>query len=162
MLSYFPDSIFFICSHLSPRCLSLSLQGSHLLPLHMGTLDGNSRHFPPAAASPAFGLDLSRLSSRGSQAAVLPAGLQQGPLQPSMNPTPSTAPHLPCPAGQFPEAGPGEDRLWSKFNSLNPPNLPTSSPPWVQGTVKYPSPPYSVIVACCGYAEPLDTTLALP
>lgn len=48
------------------------------------------------------------------------------------------------------------------FNSLNPPNLPASSPPWDQGTVKYPSPPYSVIVACCGYTEPLDTTLALP
>ena len=85
-----------------------------------------------------------------------------GPPPAKHEPHPPTAPHLPCPAGQLPEASPGENRLWSKCNSLNPPNFLASSPPWVQGTVKYPSPPYSVIVACCGYTEPLDTTLALP
>lgn len=122
------------------KCLALSPQGSPLPApptLRMGTLDGNSRPFPLAAASPDLGVGQSSLSSRGSR--TLPSegclssqlACSGAPLQRSTSPP---TPHQqlltsPAPPGQLLEASPGEDWPWSKFNSLNPPNLPASSHP---------------------------------
>lgn len=77
-------------------------------------------------------------------------GLQQGPL--SQASPPPTAPHLPAP--QASSGAQVQDRtghgLQLQLKSSQPPIFPTLGP----DTVKYPSPPYSLIVACCGCLTP--------
>lgn len=118
-------------------------------PSAMGTLDGNSRPFPlgccrPSPWSGSVQPFFQGLSDSAICRLLSSCWTAAGPLQPSMNPTPQQLPHLLPPQASSPRRQ-VQDRtaMVYNFNSLNPPNLPASSPPWDQGTVKYPSPPYS-------------------